>query len=156
MEEENVVGRSSSKDQKFDAVVGHIEDIVIDSIFQDMQANFMDKHCHEFEESEENKLSYTTIFNEYVNMLEKYIEQELNRRIPGFNMEKFMSQMLIRKEEISEELFEMLSSFTDFLVFKELMVDHKAFKEGRVVDLSLDLTVTHIKPYVNNIEKDEK
>ena len=153
MEEDIKVGKTSSKLQKFDAVVGHIEDIVIDPVFQEMQTSFMDKYCHEFEDCEEYKLSYTPIFNEYVNMLEKFIEGELNRRIPGFIMEKFMAQLIERKNDISEELFEMLLSFTKMEVFKELMVDHKAFKEGRVVDFSLDLT---IKPFVNNIDRDEK
>ena len=151
--DESFVGKSSSKDKKFDVVVGHIEDIVVDPVFQDMQTQFMDKYCHEFEDSEENKLSYTPIFNEYVSMLEKHIEKELIQRLPGFNMADFMIQLSKRKNEISEELFEMLLSFTEFLVFKELMVDHKAFKEGRVVDFSLDLTV---KPFNVQIDREEK
>ena len=153
MEDENIlVCKSSSKEKAFDTIVGHIEDIVVENTFQDMQAEFMDKYCNEFDDSEENKLTYTTIFQEYVNMLEKYIETELERRADRFNMKDFMTQLSKRPNEISEELFEMLSSFTDFLVFKELMVDHRAFKEGRVVDFSLDLTVTPVK----NVEREEK
>lgn len=34
--------------------------------FQQLQQSFMEKHYLEFEYSDENKLSYTDIFNEYV------------------------------------------------------------------------------------------
>lgn len=34
--------------------------------FQQLQQSFMEKHYLEFEDSDENKLSYTPIFNEYV------------------------------------------------------------------------------------------
>ncbi len=34
--------------------------------FQHLQQSFMEKYYLEFEDSEENKLSYTPIFNEYV------------------------------------------------------------------------------------------
>lgn len=37
-----------------------------DEEFQQLQQSFMEKHYREFENSEENKLSYTAIFNEYV------------------------------------------------------------------------------------------
>lgn len=77
----------------------------------------MEKYYPEFEDSEENKLSYTSIFNEYVRStlsflsyrchllkwkcltliydlfqietLEKHLEQQLIERIPGFNMDAF-------------------------------------------------------------------
>lgn len=34
--------------------------------FQQLQQSFMEKHYLEFDDSDENKLSYTPIFNEYV------------------------------------------------------------------------------------------
>lgn len=37
--------------------------------FQQLQQSFMEKHYLQFEDSEENKLSYTPIFNEYVSSL---------------------------------------------------------------------------------------
>ena len=35
----------------------------------------MDKYCEEFEEKEENKLSYMNIFKEYTKIVESYIEK---------------------------------------------------------------------------------
>ena len=150
--EEFVCSKSSSQDKLFDCVIGYIEDIVVEQEFQLKQKNFFDKYCYEFENCEENKLSYTPIFNEYVNMLEKHIESELAIRLPHFNMSEFMKTLPARKEEVSEELFEMLFSLTDFLTFKELILDHKSYRDGKVVDLSFGLTVTSLRNYDNSMK----
>jgi hypothetical protein len=39
-----------------------------------MQEKFFSRYCDEFEDKEENKLSYMKIFKEYTSMTEKYIE----------------------------------------------------------------------------------
>ena len=61
-----VLSFSSASDAEFDAVVGYLEDIIMDDEFQLLQRNFMNKYYQEFEDTEENKLTYTPIFNEYV------------------------------------------------------------------------------------------
>jgi hypothetical protein len=40
-----------------------------------MQEEFLNKNCDEFDDKEENKLSYTNIFKEYTKMTESYIEK---------------------------------------------------------------------------------
>ena len=74
----------------FDAIVGRLEDIMMgeraplhfdrcadmtmrtrsafaaDEDFQKLQSDFVRKHCVHFDDSEENKLIYIDIFNEYV------------------------------------------------------------------------------------------
>ena len=39
---------------------------VLEEEFQQLQQSFMEKYYMEFDDSDENKLSYTAIFNEYV------------------------------------------------------------------------------------------
>ncbi|XP_053843358.1 ADP-ribosylation factor-like protein 2-binding protein isoform X3 [Vidua macroura] len=56
----------STTSDEFDAVVGYLEDIIMDDDFQLIQRNFLEKHYQEFDDSEENKLIYTDIFNEYI------------------------------------------------------------------------------------------
>lgn len=41
----------------------------VEEEFQQLQQSFMEKHYLEFDDSDENKLSYTPIFNEYVSCL---------------------------------------------------------------------------------------
>ncbi|XP_029464603.1 ADP-ribosylation factor-like protein 2-binding protein isoform X2 [Rhinatrema bivittatum] len=145
LEEENfAVSISSTSDAEFDAVVGHIEDIIMDGEFQLLQRNFMDKYYCEFEDTEENKLIYTPIFNEYISLVEKYIEQQLIKRLPGFSMTSFTASLQLHKEEIAGDIFDMLLTFTDFLAFKEMFIDYRAEKEGRGFDFSSGLVVTSL------------
>ncbi|XP_076988642.1 ADP-ribosylation factor-like protein 2-binding protein isoform X1 [Tamandua tetradactyla] len=137
-------GGSSASDAEFDAVVGYLEDIIMDDEFQLLQRNFMDKYYQEFEDTEENKLIYTPIFNEYISLVEKYIEEQLLERIPGFNMVAFTTTLQHHKDEVAGDIFDMLLTFTDFLAFKEMFLDYRAEKEGRGLDLSSGLVVTSL------------
>ncbi|KAH0619477.1 hypothetical protein JD844_000132 [Phrynosoma platyrhinos] len=141
LEEENF-GVSSPSDAEFDAVVGSLEDIIMDDDFQLIQRSFMDKYYQEFDDTEENKLIYTPIFNEYICLVEKYIEEKLLDRIPGFSMSAFTLSLQQHKDEIAGDIFDMLLTFTDFLAFKEMFLDYRAEKEGRGLDLSGGLVVT--------------
>jgi hypothetical protein len=42
-----------------------LQDILLEEEFEIMRLNFANKYCMEFECSEENKLTYTSIFKEY-------------------------------------------------------------------------------------------
>ncbi|KAM4614535.1 ADP-ribosylation factor-like protein 2-binding protein [Discoglossus pictus] len=141
-EEHFNISISSPKDAEFDCVVGHLEDIIMDDEFQLLQRNFMDKYYKEFEDTEENKLTYTPIFNEYICLVEKFIEEQLLERIPTFNMSTFISTLQSHQQEMAGDIFEMLLTFTDFLAFKEMFIDYRAEKEGRALDLSSGLVVT--------------
>ncbi|KAG8563216.1 hypothetical protein GDO81_015979 [Engystomops pustulosus] len=145
LEEENfTLSISSPKDAEFDCVIGHLEDIIMDDVFQVLQRNFMEKYYQEFEDTEENKLTYTPIFNEYISLVEKFIEEQLIERIPTFNMSAFISSLQSHRQEMAGDIFDMLLTFTDFLAFKEMFLDYKAEKEGRGLDLSGGLVVTPI------------
>ncbi|XP_069073316.1 ADP-ribosylation factor-like protein 2-binding protein [Pleurodeles waltl] len=144
-EEENfAVSISSPSDAEFDTAVGYLEDIIMDDEFQLLQRTFMDKYYCEFEDTEENKLVYTPIFNEYISLVEKYIEEQLLERMPGFNMTTFTASLQLHKDEIAGDIFDMLLTFTDFLAFKEMFIDYRAEKEGRSLDLSGGLVVTSL------------
>ena len=60
-------------DDYFDQVVGCLQEIILDPSFDSMQKTFSRQHCMQFEATEENKLVYTTIFNEYTQTIETYI-----------------------------------------------------------------------------------
>ncbi|XP_014260637.1 ADP-ribosylation factor-like protein 2-binding protein isoform X1 [Cimex lectularius] len=129
----------------FDKIVGHLEDILIDSNFQKIQKEFLDKHWTEFDEGEENKLMYTEIFDNYVATIEQCIEDRLKQEIPNFNMEFFQNELRKNKGILEGEVFDMLYTLSDFSAFKELMLDYRAEKEGRIIDLSQDIKVVPFK-----------
>ncbi|KAM4554109.1 ADP-ribosylation factor-like protein 2-binding protein [Fundulus diaphanus] len=147
MEEELLaVSCSSAAESAFDAVIGCILEILMEEDFQHLQQSFMDQHYLEFDDSDENKLSYTSIFSEYVDLLEKPLERYLMKRIPGFNMNTFTKLLMQHKQEVPDEVFDMLLTFTDFLAFKEMFVEYRAAKEGGGLDLGQGLVVTSLRP----------
>ncbi|XP_049949334.1 ADP-ribosylation factor-like protein 2-binding protein isoform X2 [Schistocerca serialis cubense] len=130
------------EDTFFDDVIGHIEDVLVDQEFQDMQKSFMEKYWQEFHEGEENKLCYMDIFKEYGDLIENHIENYLANRIPHFSMQNFIEELHSfeitcrrRKCNLDGEVFEVLYTFTDFSAFKEMFLDYKAVKEGTVENL---------------------
>nr|XP_019934712.1 PREDICTED: ADP-ribosylation factor-like protein 2-binding protein [Paralichthys olivaceus] len=141
-EENFAISSSSAPDAAFDAVIGCIEDIIMDEEFQQLQQSFMEENYLEFDNSDENKLSYTHIFKEYVDRLEKHLEQQLTERIPEFNMNTFIDLLMQHKDEVAGDIFDMLLTFTDFMAFKEMFLEYRAGKEGRGLDLSQGLVVT--------------
>lgn len=144
-EEDIVIGKSSNQaDFKFDLVIGCIEDIIMEPKFQQMQDKFMEKNYKHFDESDENKLIYTTIHKEYTNLVEKYLETELKKRVERFSMEEFMKTLVTRPNEVEGEIFEILQTFEDFMEFKELMLSYKRSKEGKSIDLSFGLSIQSI------------
>ena len=60
----------NAADDKFDVTVGALQEILMDENFEKMQRAFTNKHCLQFEATEENKLVYTDIFKQYQEMLE--------------------------------------------------------------------------------------
>lgn len=128
----------------FDEAIGHIEDVIMDPQFQTLQKAFMEKYWNEFDDTEENKLVYMDIFKEYTDVVEKYIEDHLKQNMTEFDMDRFITQLQERKDNLEGEVFEILFTFTDFLVFKEMFLDYKAVKEGRVEDLGLNIHITSV------------
>mmetsp|Transcript_6614 Transcript_6614/g.10426 ORF Transcript_6614/g.10426 Transcript_6614/m.10426 type:complete len:196 (+) Transcript_6614:157-744(+) len=120
----------SDEDNEFDNTVGVLEEIIMDPKFVNLQNNFCRQHCTIFEDTEENKLEYTGIFNEYTDVIEGYLEKRLKKRIPGFELDKFAHMCEKRKDEITGDVFDILLSCGDFSEFKFLMLSHKSAMRG--------------------------
>eukprot|EP01039_Chlorochromonas_danica_P010285 gene10285-11382_t len=115
----------SAEDQEFDLVVSALEEVVMDDRFQELQNSFCEKHCEKFEESKENRLEYTAIFNDYCDLIEKMIEDKLKEKIPGYSIVKMDNILRSHKDELSGETFDMLNTVWEFLEFKDLMLSYK-------------------------------
>ena len=61
-----LIWSSNAADAKFDQIIGCIEDVIMESNFQTMQDQFMEKNYRHFDDNDENKLIYTTVHKEYV------------------------------------------------------------------------------------------
>ncbi|KAJ3361834.1 ADP-ribosylation factor-like protein 2-binding protein [Kappamyces sp. JEL0680] len=143
----------SSDDDRFDIVVGELEDILMgtswiykltaDDGFVRLQSDFMKKFANRFTSDDENKIEYTEIFHEYTAKIEHYISVSLTARLDWFKMADFMEQLCTKKgEDLQGDVFDLLHSLGDFEAFKELVLSYKAAQEGKQIDLSGLLSVT--------------
>ncbi|XP_026668901.1 ADP-ribosylation factor-like protein 2-binding protein isoform X2 [Ceratina calcarata] len=130
------------EDKAFDEIIGHVEDILIEDEFYELQRKFLETYWDVFEPVEENKLIYTDIFNEYSKVVENYIVNHLRRIIPNFNIDKFLEYLNVRQTELDGEVFEMLATLIDFVAFKQLFLDYRAIKEGKYDGLSSGIHIT--------------
>jgi len=88
-------------------------------VWQTPTNNFIDKYCLEFDGAEENKLIYTTIHNEYSELVEKLITDALGAL--GITDEQFAS-VVSRGHRLKRLVFGHLLAADDFQVFKSIMV----------------------------------
>ncbi|XP_077278577.1 ADP-ribosylation factor-like protein 2-binding protein [Temnothorax americanus] len=154
-EDEKRISRSE-EDRSFDEVIGHIEDLLLDEDFQALQHKFLEKYWDVFEPVEDNKLVYTDIFNEYNKAVEAYIVDYLKNVMPRFTVDTLLHQLNEKQTELEGEVFEVLSTITDFLAFKEMFLDYRAVKEGKVADLSCGISVTSLKSCNAEDSKDSR
>mmetsp|Transcript_66517 Transcript_66517/g.155993 ORF Transcript_66517/g.155993 Transcript_66517/m.155993 type:complete len:129 (-) Transcript_66517:104-490(-) len=100
-----------------------------DPLFTETLRRFEREHCREFEEQEENKLSYTIIHQQYIQLIEMWIEGRMAQVIEGFSMEAFLPELNAFLQSGGADIkdvhkaVEILNPAWDFLVFKEMMLD---------------------------------
>jgi hypothetical protein len=54
------------EDDRFDQVIGELEEILMDEEFNDFQGKFFERYADLFQPGPENKLEYMEIFHKYV------------------------------------------------------------------------------------------
>ena len=86
----------------------------MDEEFEQLRKSFSTKNCMEFEATEENKLSYMSIFKEYQDTIESYLLKRLSEAISDFSMDYFMGELKTRNNEIDDMIMDLLLSFSDF------------------------------------------
>lgn len=153
--EDNGDGQSA-EDNKFDEIVGALEDLLISPEFEEVQSNFGRAHCNVFEESGENKLVYTQIFEEYSNLLEDAISTHLSAAVEGFDMMEFVGMLNARKDELNGEVFDMMLTLTEFDSFKELMLSYKQNAGQDFMGLDLTLSTTCLSVHTDEQEDGEE
>ena len=132
---------SSTKDA-FSRILQELEVMLMDEEFNERVDAFAEEHCHEFEDSDENKLIYTTLFNDYSAMVETFIEERLGASVQSFDMAGFCATLAERAKANDGDLpppLEMLHSMTDFDAFKELMLSAKQGKAVEAMNGSLSV-----------------
>lgn len=118
-------GPVDAETQKFDTIIGALEDLLMSDGFSRRQAEFCRAKCHVFEDTEENKLEYTSIFDEYTETLEAAMMGHLDESVEGFDAAEFFDMLEQREGQLDGDVFDLLMTLTSFEAFKELMLDYK-------------------------------
>ena len=123
-------GPVDAETQKFDTIIGALEDLLMSDGFSRRQAEFCRAKCHVFEDTEENKLEYTSIFDEYTETLEAAMMGRLDESVEGFDAAEFFDMLEQREGQLDGDVFDLLMTLTSFEAFKELMLDYKREADG--------------------------
>ena len=123
-------GPVDAETQKFDTIIGALEDLLMSDGFSERQAEFCRAKCHVFEDTEENKLEYTSIFDEYTETLEAAMMGHLDESVEGFDAAEFFDMLEQREGQLDGDVFDLLMTLTSFEAFKELMLDYKREADG--------------------------
>ena len=125
-DEDVVVAESGESGDQTAQILAELEVMMMDEGFNTKVDGFTQKHCGEFDEGEENKLVYTSLFTEYTKMLEAHIEEHLGAALKDFDMQAFCAALSARDDKAELPLaLEMLSAYGDFEAFKAMMVSCK-------------------------------
>jgi len=117
--------------QAMEQAVSAVDDVLAEKGFMDALKDFTSKHCDTFEASDENKLEYTPIFQEYAQLVESFVERRLVER--GVDLDQFMKDLPAYLDSADAHprtgaVLELLSSFDSFLAFKDMMLEAKKAK----------------------------
>merc|ERR1712048_1072934 len=101
--------------------------------FQQFSAEFIEEHCDEFEDTEENQLSWMTRHMEYVELAEALIEADLRKSgrvheildaLPSFLASAEVMEM---DTEVASTL-DFILNLTNFEDFKDTMIARKTLR----------------------------
>ncbi|KAL0583491.1 hypothetical protein ABG067_006609 [Albugo candida] len=114
---------------------------------------FIDENCAVFDTSEENKLVYTELFQQYREILENILCTSLAEI--GISVSDFadVCERCSRRNELSHAVVNQILSMDDFLIFKKLMVKRnleleleaiQAFREDQIGEEEMEELVTQL------------
>lgn len=108
--------------------VGLLDGLLQEEEFKARMAAFSAENCGIFEDVEENKHEYTTIFQTFQGLVEQHLEERLTAE--GVDLMAFLETLpaymdLPQAHAQTGAIFDMLNAFNDFSAFKEMMLAEK-------------------------------
>ena len=116
--EEEVIASSEGPQDTFSMVLSELEVLMMDETLNEKMDDFTREHCDVFDDSDENKLEYTTLFQQYTQLVETYIEERLGASVASFDMTSFCAQLSEKAAQddglLDHPALEMLTAYSDF------------------------------------------
>ena len=132
--------------------IDQLQMLVVEEEFSNMRNSFLQKYSSKFSKKNDNPHECYDIFKSYLESIEKYFTKELHSRIKNLKIEFVIEYLINHKEEelLDEDLLELITSFSDYNVFKNMMMEY-----NESVDLNLggfDLCTSMMNENDNNYE----
>lgn len=115
----------NTEENEFDEMMGALQDILLDPEFVQLQASFSDQYADQFEDTDENKLEYTELFERYTTNIEDFLEQQMQLKLDSFSMERLCELLPDHEDEVPGDVMDILMQCSDFQEFKNFMLAHK-------------------------------
>lgn len=64
----------------------------------------------------------------------------MKKRLNNTDLESIFNDLDNYKNDVDEELLELLLSFNDFNIFKNIIIDYKLSKQGKFNDFNISIT----------------
>lgn len=113
---------------EIERAVGLLDELLREPGFVAWMDEFSAGHCEKFDDCEENKFEYTTIFKEFQITVDQHLEARLIAE--GVDLAAFLAHLpaymnLPEAHARTGAIFDLLLAFTDFAAFKDLMLQKK-------------------------------
>lgn len=85
--------------------------------FINAQSDYLNIHCNKFEDSEENKLEYTTVHEGYIHILETLVDAKLQQKFTEDQINDFYGDFIPNfndYKKLNEDCCDSLMEFIDF------------------------------------------
>ena len=118
---------------KSDAIFKELTGIILDKDFDKAQQSFFEKNYDQFEDTEENKLIYTQIYESFVELLEQLIVVKLEVNFTSDEIDNFYASFVENMPKYEEQdpvAVNSLFSFIDFDKFKKSILIYKADRDS--------------------------
>lgn len=111
-----------------DWLVDYLSQVFKGPTWQTPILDFIDDNCYMFDNTEENRLEYTPVYNQFCALLERLLEEHL-RKI-GISNEDFMLVMesLSDDSDLHKLVTQYVLAIDDMTVFKKMMARRNAGK----------------------------
>eukprot|EP00929_Paragymnodinium_shiwhaense_P053638 TRINITY_DN26864_c0_g1_i2.p1 TRINITY_DN26864_c0_g1~~TRINITY_DN26864_c0_g1_i2.p1 ORF type:complete len:160 (+),score=42.11 TRINITY_DN26864_c0_g1_i2:84-563(+) len=121
------------------ALLQAVEGIIRSEEFQRQSNEFINRHCDEFEDVEENQLSWMTRHIAYVELAETYIEKRLKEEGGLHEIAECLPSFLASEEALTmdEEMaytLDFILNLTNFEDFKDTMLARKAVRNIEMLE----------------------
>ncbi|TPX35360.1 hypothetical protein SmJEL517_g02204 [Synchytrium microbalum] len=121
-EEDFIAGRQTVEDERFDAIIGELEDVLVSDEFAKFDATFCKSYASPFKGAKRTT-AQSDAFAIWKEQVSDFLTPQVTATLSWFDMEEFLLS-LKSHPQLEGDVFDFLATLVDFDAFKEKMAEH--------------------------------